>query len=205
MALLPSGIIVGATGNSTTTPTEKKNGGTAVGITSTTNTTTGPLSRTFAITLNAIDGAVRRNVPVAASGANHAYSAGKAYSAGTFAYNQSQFMVIGLATSINGVANTALRFPSSVDRPHRNISNKSKGAKTSTAHRDGYWRPMGISGQRTNWSTAPSTNNVNYVLPTNNASNADDQAIYVTYRSVPGELVYMYGTLDAKMKDYPAK
>jgi hypothetical protein len=64
---------------------------------------------------------------------------------------------------------------------------------------------MGISGQRTNWSTAPSTNNVNYVLPTNNGSNADDQAIYVTYRSVPGELVYMYGTLDAKMKDYPAK
>lgn len=203
MALLPNTIIYGTTG-SNSSPTEKKNAGVVVGITSTTDTTNGPIKLAFPLTSNAIDGAFRRNRVIEVSGVAHAFSTKKCVDAGTFAYNQTQWMVIGIPTGINGIANTALRFAGSVTRSHRNISLKSKGAKTATAIRAGYFRYTKISGQRTLWSTAPSTNNVSYVLPTNNATVADDQALYVTYRSVPGELVYMYGTIDAKMKDYPS-
>lgn len=205
MALLPSGYIVATTGNSNT-PVEKVNGGTIVGITSATTTTAGsPVTRTFPLTNNAIDGRVKRVVVIAASGQAHAYSAQKALSAGTFAYDQSQFMIRTVATRINNIASTLLSInglPS--NRPKNLVTNKSKGAQTSTAHRSGYWRGMGISGQRTQWSTPPSSNNVNYVLPTNNASNAADQAQFVTYKSVPGELVYMYGAINPILKDYPA-
>lgn len=205
MALLPNTIIYGTTSNNSS-PTEKLDGGTIVGVTSATDTTNGPITQTFPLTSNAIEVDERRVTVVEASGAAHAYSATKAYSAGTFAYDQVEFMIRTVATKINNVASTLLSvngLPS--NRPHTLISNKSKGAKTSTAHRSGYWRPMGISAQRTNWSTPPATNNVNYVLPTNNAANAVDQGQFVTYRSVPGELAFMYGAIDAKLQDYPAK
>lgn len=205
MALLPNTIIYGATGNDSS-PTEKLDGGTIVGITSASDTTNGPITQTFPLTSNAIDGSVRQVLVLEASGTAHAYSAQKAYAGGTFAYVQNQFMIRTVATKVNNVASTVLSINGEVaNRPHTLISNKSKGAKTSTAHRSGYWRPMGISAQRTNWSTAPATNNVNYVLPTNNSSNAVDQGQFVTYRSVPGELAYMYGAIDAATVDYPAK
>jgi len=205
MALLPNTIIYGATGNDSS-PTEKKDGGTVVGITSGSDTTNGPITQTFPLTSNAIDGDVRQVLVLEASGAAHAYSAQKAYVDGTFAYVQDQFMIRTVATKVNNVASTVLSINGEVaSRPHTLISNKSKGAKTSTAHRSGYWRGVGISGQRTNWSIAPATNNVNYVLPTNNSSNAIDQGQFVTYRSVPGELVYMYGAIDPVLADYPAK
>ena len=74
-----------------------------------------------------------------------------------------------------------------------------------TAHRSGYWRGVGISGQRTNWSTPPSTGDITFKLPTNNASDAVDQGQFVTYKSVPGELAYMFGAIDAKQDDYKAR
>lgn len=205
MALLPNTIIYGATGNSSS-PTEKLDGGTIVGITSASDTVNGPITRTFPLTLNAIDGDTRRVLVLEASGSAHAYSAQKADTSGTFAFDQSQFMIRTVATQINGQANTVLQINGQpTNRPHTLISNKSKGAKTSTAHRAGYWRGLGISGQRTNWSVAPGSNNVNYVLPTNNSSNASDQGQFVTYRSIPGELAYMFGAIDAKQDDYKAK
>lgn len=206
MALLPSGYIYAATGNYNFV-TEKRNGGTVVGITSATTTTAGsPVTRTFPLTNNAIDGVKRRVVVVAASGGAHAYSAQKALAAGTFAYDQSQFMIRTVATKINNIASTLLSINGeAANRSHTLISNKSKGAKTSTAFRSGYWNGYGIANQRNNWSTQPSSNNVSYVLPTNNASNADDQGQFMTYRSVPGELAFMYGAIDPKLKDYPAK
>lgn len=204
MALLPNTYIYATTGNYNA-PTEKVDGGTVVGVTSATNTTTGPITRTFPLTSNAIDGVERRVVVVAASGGSHAYSAQKALVAGTFAYDQDQFMIRTVATKINNIASTLLSINGEVaNRPHTLISNKSKGAKTSTAHRSGYWNGVGIANQRTNWSTPPSSNNVNYVLPTNNASNANDQGQFVTYKSVPGELAFMYGAIDPKLQDYPA-
>lgn len=205
MALLPNTIIYGATSNNSS-PTEKLDGGTVVGVTSATDTTNGPITQTFPLTSNAIDLTDRRTIVVEASGSAHAYSAKKAYEAGTFAYDQSDWMIRTVGTTINNVASTLLSINGLVgNRPHTLISNKSKGAKTSTAHRSGYWNGMGISGQRTNWSTPPATNNVSYVLPTNNSSDAVDQGQFVTYRSVPGELAYMYGAIDAKTVDYPAK
>ena len=205
MALLPNTIIYGATGSSSS-PTEKLDGGTVVGITSASDTTNGPITQTFPLTSNAIDGDVRQVLVLEASGAAHAYSAQKAFTAGTFAYVQDQFMIRTVATKINNVASTLLSINGQAgNRPHTLISNKSKGAKTSTAHRSGYWTGVGISGQRTNWSSALATNNVSYVLPTNNSSPAVDQGQFVTYRSVPGELAYMYGAIDAQLKDYPAK
>lgn len=205
MALLPNTIIYGTTGDDSS-PTEKLDGGTIVGVTSATDTTNGPITQTFPLTSNAIDLDDRRTMVKELSGASHATSVTKADSGGTFAYDQVQFMIRTVATQINGQSNTVLQvngLPS--NRPHTLISNKSKGAKTSTAHRSGYWRGLGISGQRTNWSVAPQTNNVSYVLPTNNSSNANDQGQFVTYRSVPGELVYMYGAINPVLADYPAK
>ena len=205
MALLPSGYIVATTGNSNT-PVEKANGGTIVGITSATTTTAGsPVTRTFPLTNNAIDGRVKRVVVIAASGQAHSYSAQKALAAGTFAYDQNQFMIRTVATRINNIASTLLSINGlPFNRPKNLVTNKSKGAQTSSAYRSGYWNGFGITNQRSNWSTPPASNNVNYVLPTNNASNAADQAQFVTYKSVPGELVYMYGAINPILKDYPA-
>jgi len=204
MALLPNTIIYGTTGNNSS-PTEKRDGGTVIGITSASDTVNGPITQTFNLTDNAIGGE-RRSLVIEASGAAHSYSAQKAYTSGTFAYDQSEFIIRGVTTKINNVSNTVLKINGlPANRPHTLVSNKGKGAKTTTAYRSGYWRPTGIANQRTNWSTAPATANVAFVLPTNNGSDAVDQGQYVTYRSVPGELVYMYGAIDAKLADYPAK
>jgi hypothetical protein len=210
MALLPSGIIVGATGNNTS-PVEKRDGGTLIGITSASNTTTGPITRLFNVLNNAIEGQQeRRSLVLEKTGAGSAYNTKKALTSGTFARDQvatrDEWIIRGVAAKINGSANTAILINGILyNRPKTMTSNKSKGAKTSTAYRSGYWRPTGISGQRTNWSTAPATNNVSYVSTTNNAVDASDQCQFVTYMAVPGELVYMYGSLDAKLKDYPAR
>ena len=205
MALLPNTIIYGTTGDNSS-PTEKADGGTVIGITSATDTTAGPITQTFNLTDNAIDGRERRVLVLEASGAAHAYSAQKADTGGTFAYDQDQFIIRTVTTKINNQSNTVLQINGLPDnRPHTLVSNKSKGGKTTTAHRSGYWRGVGISGQRTNWSTPPATNNVDYVLPTNNSSNADDQGQFVTYKSVPGELAYMHGAIDATQADYEGR
>jgi hypothetical protein len=203
MALLPNTIIYGTTGDNSS-PTEKRDGGTAVGITSGSDTTNGPITQTFPLTSNAISG-TRRVTVIEASGAAHAYSAQKADTGGTFAYDQSQFMIRTVATKINNQANTVLQINGlPANRPHTLISNSAKGALLTTAHRAGYWRGIGISGQRTNWSTPPSTGDITFKLPTDNTTDAADQGQFVTYRSVPGELAYMYGAIDAVLKDYPA-
>lgn len=205
MALLPNTIIYGSTGNNSS-PTELI-AGVAIGVTSATSTgSSNFMSRAFTVKENAVEGVPgRRNLPVAASGAGHAFSTQVAVVGGNFAYDQVQFMIRGVATSINGSANNAIRFNG--NEQHRGttlVSNKSHGAKTATAMRAGYFNMLGISQQRTNWSTAPATANANYFLPTNNGSAATDQAVYVTYRSVPGELTYMYGGPNPTSVDYPA-
>ena len=204
MALLPSGYIVATTGNSNF-PRERANGGTIVGITSATNVLTSAVTRTFPLLNNSIEGATRRVLVLPASGAAHSYSAQKALAAGTFAWTQVQPMIKTYTTKINNIASTLLSINGMpYNRPHTLISNKSKGAKTVTAFNSGYFRFTKISGQRTPWSTPPASNNAFYVLPTNNASNADDQTQYVTYKAIPGELVYMYGALNPVVKRYPA-
>ena len=205
MALLPNTIIYGTTGDSSS-PTEKSDGGTVIGITSATDTTAGPITQTFNLTDNAIDGRERRVLVLEASGAAHAYSAQKADTGGTFAYDQDQFIIRTVTTKINNQSNTVLQINGIPrNRPKNNVTDSAKGALLTTAHRSGYWRGVGISGQRTNWSTPPSTRDITFKLPTNNASDAVDQGQFVTYKAIPGELAYMYGAIDAKQDDYKAR
>jgi len=203
MALLPNTKIYGTTGNSSS-PTEKV-GGVVVGITSATTVTDGsPLTQTFPFTQNS----VQINDPngvVSATGVGHAYNAQSVISGGTFNYNQSQFMIRGIATKINNIANLAIFNNGNEDSiVRRPIALQQKGAKTVTAMVAGYWNPLGISGQRTNWSTSPASATGAYYLPTDNTTQADDHAIFNTYRTVPGELVYMYGAIDPLQDEYKA-
>ncbi len=206
MALLPSGIIVAPTGSTKNfTPVEVR-GGVIVGITDATDTTAGnPVTETFQFKKNAIKASF--SSPKESTSTSSAYNATTSISStGTFAFNQVQFMIRGSATKINNTASNVLLINGLADNyPHRNVSNKSKGAKTSTAWRAGYWRAVGIAGQRTNWSVAPATNNVNYVKTTNNAQNADDDAIFVTYKAVPGELTYQDGSPNPIQDEYKGR
>lgn len=207
MALLPSGIIYGTTGNNGA-PTEKI-GGVAANITTATTVTAGqPLTKVLPLTALAFDDLEKNDtLPVAASGTAHAYSAETCLVAGTFAYKQVQFIMRGgVTTQINGSANTTLSIGGNSHRIHRTmISNSAKGALIGTAVRTGYFRSTGVANQRTNWSTPPSTGDVTFKLPTDNGTDAADQGQFVTYKSVPGELVYMYGAIDPNQDDYASR
>lgn len=209
MAMLPSGYVVSTTGVYTNYPTEKVNGGTALGLTNSTSITTSPMTRIFPVYTAASDGIPnRRNLPVEASGTNHAYNAAKTRSAGTFAYDGSGILIRTVSTTINGAANTALQINGNEQfRDRRRLRQKAWGAKTTTAWRAGYFRwtrNNGSSNPRSAWSTTPTALNENFVLPTNNASNSDDQGQYSTFRSIPGELVYLQGALLPYQDDYKA-
>ena len=110
------------------------------------------------------------------------------------------------ATKINNSDSTALLIPGygSMAPPHLSDTDSQKGAKTSTAHRAGYWRAVGIAGQRTNWSTAPATNNVTYQTPTGGVL-ADDNAQFLTYKAIPGELAYMDGSPNPIQDEYKGR
>lgn len=205
-ALLPSGFIVSPTGNWYATPSEKFNGGMAVGITSATTVTTGSVfTRTFPILNNSIEGVLtRRSVPVLGSGALRAFSTQRAFASGTFAYMQSDFIIRTVATTINGISNSSLKINGNdVYLVRRDITNKTKGAQTSTSWRSGHFRYLKISGQRSPWSTPPSSNNVNLVTPTGSGVTvAADQAIFNVYKNVPGELTYRFGGPNPRVDVY---
>jgi len=195
--------IYGTTG-SNPSPVEKRDGGTMIGVTSATDTAGGPITQVFNVSDNSVDG-VRTSVVQEVSGAGHSFNTTKGVTPGTFAYRQSQFMIRGVATRINDTPSTAILINgTAVNRQKTAISNKSKGSLFGTAYRAGNWRPTGISGQRTNWTTPPSSGSGNYVSTTNNAISASDQCQFVTYRTIPGELTFMYGAIDPKQLDYPA-
>ena len=146
MALLPTGVIVVPTGaNKELTPVEVK-GGVMVGVTSATTTTAGsPITEVFEFKKNAIKAAFSK--PKQTTSTNSSYNATTSMtSGGTFAYNQSQFMIRNSATKINNSSSNVLLINGMADNyQHRNVSNKSKGAKTSTAWRAGYLSLIHIS------------------------------------------------------------
>ncbi len=207
MAVLPSGYNVGTTGTHTGTPVQKV-GGVAIGITNATTVTTGsPFTLTMPVmsVLTTTKLSERRSVPKALSGTAHTYSAQKALTSGTFAYDPNAFLIRGYSTTVNGIANTSLLINGNEQfRQRRALKLKSFGAKTSTAWLAGYFSFTGVVNQRTNWTTAPSALNDTFKSTTNNGTNADDQAQYVTYRSVPGELVYLQGSTVPFQDDYKA-
>jgi len=136
--------------------------------------------------------------------------------AGTWAYQAAgEYMVRRMATTINGSADDVLQSGGS-NHPRRSIHVRSNqiGAKLVTAHRAGYWRPTGVSGQRTNWSGTLEGANVasdgNYADNTGAFSATSDDAARVTpwnSSGIPAELVYLEtGKVStANMKDYPYK
>lgn len=114
-------------------------------------------------------------------------------------------MIYGYSTTINGIANTSLQITGADSfRQRTALKQKSWGYKYSTAIRAGYFSFTKISGKRTNWTTAPSSLNDTFRSTTNNATASSDQGQFVTYRSIPGELVYMQGSLTPFMDDYKA-
>ena len=207
MALLPSGIIVATKGANAAknSPTEVR-GGVIVGITSATDVEVGnPVTEVFQFSANAIGERDVDTTPKESASVLSTSNQTGVLTGGTFAYNQVEFMMMMSADTINNSAATALLIGGqTTPPPHRSISNKSKGAKTSTAYRAGYWRALGIAGQRTNWSTAPSTNNVAY-QETTGTGNADDEAIFVTYKAIPGELAYMDGSPNPIQDEYKGR
>lgn len=116
-----------------------------------------------------------------------------ATSGGTFAYKQTNEIIRGRAGTLNGVASTAT-LGGYVTDLKTHVARITTGAKTATSIRAGYWRPTGISGQRTNWSTAPAAASVTF---------AADEGMYVTYRLIPGEFTYRTGAPLPVNDDYP--
>lgn len=116
----------------------------------------------------------------------------KPYSAGTFAYmGASKFLILGYSTTISGVANTALKFPSADkgNRPSFNASNRGRqtflSAMTWTANRDGH----------------PT---VSYTVTHSETAFAAD-ALLSQSSATPGEFQYMDGGKNPELDDYPAR
>lgn len=210
MAMLPSGFIVSTTGIYTNFPVEKI-GASIYGTTSATSTTVKRPSIIRALPtvsgVPSIPPGTRKTRPIAVSGTNHTYSAQKAYTAGTFYYDggRSQMLIATYSSKINNVASTLLSLTGGdTFRQRRNIKNNDRGSSYATAIRARYFSFTKISGQRTQWSTPPTAlSNSFYSLPSTGV--AADNAMYVTWRTIPGELQYLHGSGNGvKLADYPA-
>lgn len=205
MAILPTGYVVGTRGVYNVTPVEDL-GGVALGITDATSTGAGrPVTQTFTILANLTNSGNRRSVPVQGSGTARTFSAQRAMASGTFGYfpSSGNFLIRGFSTSLNGFTQNALLIGGNEPfRLRRDPRLKNWGYKYSTAIRAGFFRFTKISGQRTPWSTAPAALNETFRSTTNNSVDAVDQSTYVTYRAIPGELVYLQGGPNPFLDDY---
>jgi hypothetical protein len=201
---IPSTYKRNTTGGAFTT---QKIGGVIIGITSATDTTDGqPVTEVFDLKSqgdHANSTVVRRTTPKDTAATIEAKGSGS----GTFAYDQVAFMLRGSQSSntINGSASTELTINGNGDDRDREKSSLAAiGAKTGTAWRAGNWRPLGVSAQRTNWSSGPDAvfthADSGYYQGDSAAYTSSDDAVGT--QAVPGELAYMYGALDAKQDDY---
>jgi len=193
MALLPTGIIVGT--KSHASPPVEVVSSLIAGVST-------------SLALRDLSASVGngRSVVIEASGSSHSYSAQKAYTAGTFAYEADTQIIRGVTTSINGVASTAAKLTSSEEYlQRRSLVQKDRGASYATAIRAGYFSFTGVINQRTPWTTPPAALSNTFKSTTSNSTDSDDQGIFVTYRSVPGEFVFMNGSPNPILADYPAK
>ena len=205
---IPSTYTVAPTGGAFTT---EKIGGVVIGITSATTVTAGsPVTKVFDLKTQGTDGVDRRTAPkdttaVASAAPNTVGALGSGV--GTFAYDQSAFILVGNQANnkINNSTSTALTLNGHEGaRDNERSSLAAIGAKTSTAWTAGNWRPLGVSAQRTNWSSGPDAifthAESGYYQGDSAANTTVDDAIGT--QAVPGELAYMHGALDAKQDDY---
>ena len=180
--------------------TEQKIGGVIIGITSATDTTAGqPVTEVFDLKTQGTDGVDRRTAPKDTAATVEALAA-----TGTFAYDQSAFIIIGnqANNNINGTASTALTLNGRESaRDNERSSLTPIGAKTSTAWRNGSFEYLGVSAQRTPWGsgTPDPMNAADYQDAVGGVTTVDDA---VGTQAVPGELSYMYGAIDASGANY---
>ena len=216
----PKADLVSTTDNTDTAPVQKE-GGTAIGITDASTVTTGsPITKTFNLRDNANEGAVKRSrvgaiyagnqaTPVGVSGVQTAKGSGTiAFDPGVAGHtieNGNGWIIRGWANYIINVSNTAIYFQSSDDgtRKALNTTFRQHGAATATAIRARYWNPVGISGERGNWSTYPSAANEVY-RDSSGGGALSALAEYPTL-AIPGELVYLETGKTPTQADYPAK
>ncbi len=184
--------------------TEQKVGGVVIGITSATDTTDGqPVTEVFDLKSQGTDGVDRRTAPKDTAATVEALAA-----TGTFAYDQSAFILIGNQANnkINNSASTALKLNGRENaRDNERSSLTPIGAKTSTAWRNGSFEYLGVSAQRTPWGsgTPDPMNAANYADgDTSTATTVDDA---VGTQAVPGELAFMYGALIPNTGEYSAR
>ena len=198
-----------------------KDGGTAIGITDASTTSDGSaITNTFNVRDNAVDNKVRSGRIVAISGGTQGTPVGvtgvqTATGSGTLAFNPgvkghsisngNGWVIKGWANYLNNTSNTSIYFPASDagGRVAIHFTEKQFGAGLGTAHRARFWNPVGISGQRGNWSTFPSAANEVY----HNIADNDEASPVVTLPSlsVPGELVYLETGKTPTQADYPSK
>jgi hypothetical protein len=182
--------------------TEQKVGGVVIGVTSATDTTDGqPVTEVFDLKSQGTDGVDRRTAPKDTAATIEAKGAG----VGTFAYDQSAFILIGNQANnkINNSASTALKLNGRESaRDNERSSLTPIGAKTSTAWSIGSFNYLGVSAQRTPWGsgTPDPMNAANYADgDTSSATTVDDA---VGTQAVPGELAFMYGALIPNTGEY---
>ena len=175
-------------------------GGTAIGITSATNTTAGnPITRTFTLADQGVDGIDRKTGPKDVD-----YTLEALANTGTFAYDQTSFMFRGnqANNTINGTASTLLSINGNEQYRDSNHSTLAPiGAKVLTAWASNSFDPLGVSGQRHNWGSGiPATmTGTNFNNTFGGTATADDA---IGTDAVPGELTYMYGAILANTGEY---
>ena len=174
-------------------------GGTVIGITSATTTTAGsPVTRTFTLAEQGVDGVDRFSGPK-----DVAYTVEALANTGTFAYDQVAFMFRGnqASNTINGTASTLLSVGGNEqyrDSDHSILA--PVGAKTLTSMAANEFDPLGISGKRHNWESLPATmTGTNFHDGVGGATTVDDA---IGTQAVPGELTYMYGAIVANTGEY---
>ena len=196
---IPSTYKVAPTGDGAFTA--QKIGGVVIGITSATTVTDGsPVTKVFDLKTQGTDGVDRRTAPKDTDITVTALAA-----TGTFAYDQSAFILIGnqANNNINGTASTALTLNGRESaRDNERSSLTPIGAKTLTAWRNGSFEHLGVSAQRTPWGsgTPDPMNAVKY----NDGDTATPTTVdnSIGTQAVPGELSYMYGAIDASGATY---
>jgi len=175
-------------------------GGTAIGITSATTVTAGsPITRTFTVAEQGVDGVNRFSGPKDVDATVEALA-----STGTFAYDQAAWIFRGnqASNTINGTASTLLSIGGNEQHRDGDHSTLSPiGAKTLTAWRANLFNPLGVSTSRSPWdSPGPLTmTGTNFHDGVGGATTVDDA---IGTQAVPGELTYMYGAIVANTGEY---
>ena len=175
-------------------------GGVALGVTTTTGS-----AITTSLALRTVNPAGEQKDNRVRSASSGAQNIAAATAGGRLSYDaQREFIINGFSTKINGTNSTALSTaanPSGTNRKAVQPSVHMLGVGYRVAIAAGYWRPLGIAGQRTSWSVAPTTlATTNYKSTTNAATTASDKA--VPSLTVPGNLLFRTGAPNAVIKSY---